>query len=318
MIPASCAVASASPFGRSRSRARRLRRHRAPAPRATARRRDSGFAADVDHPDRAGLVDVRELAHRRAYRRATCASSRRWRHAARQRSRPVAVQHVEHARERRSRRARRTGTTTARRTRPRSESTILHLHAARTARASSASARSPSSFTPPHGAWPARTSSRSRSSTPSRPRCARATRSAFARSRDHTLAPRPNSLSFATLHRLVLVVERLDGDDRAEDLLALDPRRGRAASTVGSRNQPGRPTSGRRRPCALGLARPLATSSSTFARCRSEISGPSSVSVAASAEPQRARAPASPATKSLVDGRARRRCARRSTQAWPR
>ena len=42
MIPASCAVVSASPFGRSRA-ARRLGRHAHP-PRATARRRDSGLA----------------------------------------------------------------------------------------------------------------------------------------------------------------------------------------------------------------------------------------------------------------------------------
>ena len=50
MIPATCAVASASPFGSSRRR-RAVSGAIRTAARATARRRESGFAADVDHPD---------------------------------------------------------------------------------------------------------------------------------------------------------------------------------------------------------------------------------------------------------------------------
>ena len=64
MIPASWAVASASPFGSSRRRRAVSGAIRTVAA-ATARRRESGFAADVHHLHVAGLADVREVAHRR-------------------------------------------------------------------------------------------------------------------------------------------------------------------------------------------------------------------------------------------------------------
>ena len=60
MIPASCAVASASPFGSSRS-IRAVSAAMRTSARATARRREIGLGADVDHPDRARLVDVRKV-----------------------------------------------------------------------------------------------------------------------------------------------------------------------------------------------------------------------------------------------------------------
>ena len=62
MIPASCAVVSASPFGRSRSRAAvsgAMRTTRARDGTAALRR----LAADVDHLHRAALVHVRQLVH---------------------------------------------------------------------------------------------------------------------------------------------------------------------------------------------------------------------------------------------------------------
>ena len=64
MIPASCAVVSASPFGSSRRRcavagAMRTR------PDATARRRDSGLPPTSTIRTVSGLVDVRQLGHRR-------------------------------------------------------------------------------------------------------------------------------------------------------------------------------------------------------------------------------------------------------------
>ena len=64
MIPASCAVASASPFGSSR----RIRAvsgghpHLGPRDGAPAHRL---LAADVDHADGARLVDVRQVVHQR-------------------------------------------------------------------------------------------------------------------------------------------------------------------------------------------------------------------------------------------------------------
>ena len=62
MIPASCAVVSASPFGRSPSRAT------VSGCSSTTRACDGAaallrLAADVDHAHRAGLVDVRQLTH---------------------------------------------------------------------------------------------------------------------------------------------------------------------------------------------------------------------------------------------------------------
>ena len=65
MIPASCAVASASPFGSSRSRRAVSGAIRTVARRDRAPPRQR-LAADVDHANRAGLVDMREVAHRRA------------------------------------------------------------------------------------------------------------------------------------------------------------------------------------------------------------------------------------------------------------
>ena len=70
MIPASCAVVSASPFGSSPQPRCGLRRHPHDRARdgAAALRR---LAADVDHPHRAGLVDVRQARLMRARSHAT-------------------------------------------------------------------------------------------------------------------------------------------------------------------------------------------------------------------------------------------------------
>ena len=76
MIPASCAVASASPFGSSRSCAAVSGAilHDRPRDGATALHR---LGADVDHPHGARLVDVREVAHSPAPACAKVTSRRR-------------------------------------------------------------------------------------------------------------------------------------------------------------------------------------------------------------------------------------------------
>ena len=59
MIPASCAVVRASPFGSSRS-CRAVSGAMRTSAAATARRRESRLVADVHHADCARRVDVRE------------------------------------------------------------------------------------------------------------------------------------------------------------------------------------------------------------------------------------------------------------------
>ena len=64
MMPASWAVASASPFGSVAEPPRRRRSH-ADRPRAHGAPTRQRLAADVDHPNVARLVDVGELVHGR-------------------------------------------------------------------------------------------------------------------------------------------------------------------------------------------------------------------------------------------------------------
>ena len=198
MIPASCAVASASPFGSSRSRAAVSGAMRTVA-RATARRRESGFVADVDHPHGPRLVDVGEVAHRRRYRFAEVHAARAGAATPPRPSRRApAVEHVDHPPEAVHRLRRRTGTTTAPAARPESRSTNFTCVQLVEPVASRACGRSRTPSRRPTSPGRRRTSRRRRSSRPSPASSRRARRRARSRSRVQTLAPSPNGESFAS------------------------------------------------------------------------------------------------------------------------
>ena len=264
MIPASCAVVSASPFGRSRRRRAVSGAIRTTA-RATARRRCDGFAADVDHLHRPALVDVREVAHAQiplrhrdqrppfAPRRPRACASRR----ARRRGRGT-----------RASPRRRRGTTTARERVP-SRGRRTSERSGRRGRASSACARSPTApRAAPGRLRRSRRCRHGRCATRCRPQLRRDARRALGTARPHR-RPQPEAPAFAARTAAASSADARDGHDGAEDLLALDARVGGHVDQHGRLVEPARRDPGRRPPATARAPRPSAstTSSSTCARC---------------------------------------------------